>query len=148
MSKLKQSDKPTLGATYKGQKILWGDPKDLKPHPWSSNFYGDAPDDAFVAKVAQYGITSPLQAMLEGDGTLRLISGHRRRQAAILNKIKQVPFIIRSDIDPADDLAVHEVIVVANQYRDKTTEVKAREFQVLLEIEAAKAEKRQLETLR
>ena len=113
------------------------DPRTLKNHPLNIRLYGDAPDQEFVAKVKQHGIKEPL--LILPDSTV--VSGHRRRQAAIINKIAEVPVIVLRNL--TDPLEIEEQIIVCNEQRVKTTEQRAREYEHLKTIEAERAKKRQ-----
>jgi hypothetical protein len=71
-----------------------------------------------------------------------------RRQGAILAGLREVPIIIRWDIDPGDELAVQEHVILLNDYRKKTGDIIAREATELLRIESARAELRKQATQR
>lgn len=112
-------------------------PKDLKNHHDNIGLYGDKPDQEFIEKVAKHGITTPLTIL--PDNTV--VCGHRRRQAAMINKMKTVPVFVRHDL--SDPLDIQELLVLDNAQRVKTTEQKAREYKLLKEIEAERAKGRQ-----
>lgn len=112
-------------------------PNDLKNHETNIGLYGDKPDQEFIEKVAKHGITTPLTIL--PDNTV--VCGHRRRQAALINKMKSVPVFVRHDL--TDPLDIQELLVLDNAQRVKTTEQKAREYKLLKEIEAERAKERQ-----
>ena len=112
------------------------DPKTLKNHLRNIEIYGDKPDDDFV-ESCKHGIDTPL--LITPDGTV--ISGHRRRQAAIRWKHKTVPVVVRRDL--VDPLDIEWTLINSNRQREKTNEQKAREVERLLEIERERAAKRE-----
>ena len=118
-------------------KVVRVDPSKLKPHPANSRIYGDTDtlDEDFVESVKR-GILEPLLA----TGEMTVISGHRRRKAAMEAGLKDVPVVIRPDL--TDPLDVEEALILANKQRVKGNEQKAREFKRLKEIEAKRAASR------
>lgn len=50
--------------------------------------------EELVANVKMHGIKSPLKAFVNEEGTYELITGHRRRQAAIEAGLTHVPLIV------------------------------------------------------
>src|SRR4051812_47952504 len=70
---------------------------ELRPHPRNREIY-DAPslmDSSLYDSIIQAGITTPLTIL--PDGTV--LSGHRRLRAAMQAGLREVPVIIRSDLD-------------------------------------------------
>lgn len=112
-------------------------PESLKNHPINATIYGSIPDPEYVASVKEHGVTEPL--LITKDNVV--ISGHRRRQAAIMCGIKEVPVVVLHEV--TDPLLIERRLILANRHRDKTTEQRAREFENLKRIEAALAEQRQ-----
>ena len=113
------------------------DPSNLKPHPANSILYGDAvvlPQD-FVDSIKD-GVLEPLLA----TGDMTIISGHRRREAAVLAGLATVPVVVRPDL--TDPLDVEEALILANKQRIKDNLQKAREFKRLQEIESKRAASR------
>jgi ParB-like chromosome segregation protein Spo0J len=125
-----------------GYAVELRDPKKLKNHPLNLRIYGDKPDPEFVASVKEHGITDPLHVL--ADGTVVL--GNRRKQAAVINSIKEVPVIVRVDL--VDPLEIERVLILGNRYREKTTEQKAREYERFKEIEAEQAAQRSAANLK
>jgi len=114
------------------------EPSRLKNHLLSAELYGTEPDADFVDSVRKNGVLTPL--LVTRDATI--ISGHRRRQAAIVCDLPSVP-ILRSTKD-LDDLEVRRLVILTNGHRTKSNEQKAREYQALREIEAELAQRRML----
>lgn len=112
-------------------------PKSLKIHPENTKLYGNIAEPEFIAHVKKYGIISPL--LITSDD--RVIGGHRRRQAALNLKIEEVPVIVLREDLSEDDILL--LLLADNRYRDKDNETRAREFQMLVEIEERKAKERQ-----
>lgn len=111
------------------------DPNNLKNHLLNIELYGDKPDPEFVELIRENGVTEPI--MITQDNVI--ISGHRRNQAAKMCGLKEVPVTI---IDVKDELALKKLLVISNKQREKSTEIKAREFKILKEIEQEQAKKR------
>lgn len=112
------------------------DPTKLKNHPLNAKLYGDVADDDFVASIKKEGVLTPLTVTAKNV----IISGHRRKQAAVIADLKEVPCIVRDDL--TDPLDIKEAVIEANRQREKTAEQRAREFSMLEEIEAERAKKR------
>ena len=113
------------------------DPKTLKNHLLSVSIYGtQPPDKAFLDSLdAHGGIHTPL--IILNDGTL--IAGHRRRQGAIIKAYKEVPCIVRLDLEDKP-LEVERMIISSNKdTRIRTDDILAREAAALAEIESKEA---------
>jgi len=85
------------------------------------------------ASIRENGILSPILVRPLGGGTYEIISGHRRRQVAMIAGIRKVPVIIR-EMD--DDTAAIEVVNANKQRKNMSICEKARaytlEFNALL----------------
>jgi|GEM_PF-4302275 len=112
------------------------DPKNLKNHILNIKLYGDKQDQELKKLIEENGVLEPIVVM--PDNTI--ISGHRRNQCAKMLGLKEVPVIIRQDL--TDPLEIEKTLILSNKQREKSTELKAREYQRLKEIEAEQAEKR------
>ena len=115
--------------------IEFVDPKRLKNHPLNAEIYGTEVDPEFVSYVRENGIIEPIQATKE----YVILSGHRRRQAAIMADIREVPVIFVAPVDAKD---AERRLILANRYRDKTVEQKAREFAYWKGLESSAADAR------
>ena len=113
------------------------DPATLKNHTMNIEIYGDKPNDEVMKSIKENGIYAPI--VITNDNVI--VSGHTRNQSAKILGLKEVPVLVRGDL--TDELDIRAAIIEANKQREKTTEIKAREFQFLKEIEAERAKKRQ-----
>lgn len=107
-------------------------PEDLVPHAANVSLYGDEVDQEFIDSC-KGGIIEPIVTTTD----MTIISGHRRRKAAISHGWETVPVLIRHDL--LDPLDIEEFLILANRQREKTNEQKAREFKRLKEIETERA---------
>jgi len=101
---------------------------DLKPHPLNSWVYGDSYDNELLESIRAHGILEPILVTKDG----RIISGHRRWNAAVNIGLEDVPITVS---ELTDELDIQEAIIEANKQRKKTPEQRAREFKALKEIE-------------
>jgi len=113
------------------------DPRKLKKHMQSLEIYGEQPSDGMEESVKTDGIIHPIVVAADKR---TIVSGVRRRNAAIKARMKTVPCLLRSDLK--DDLDIRRAIIQANKHQDKSTEVKAREYKVLMAIEEERARAR------
>jgi len=112
------------------------DPSKLKNHHLNIEIYGDVADKEFV-ESCKAGILTPL--VITPDNLI--VSGHRRRQAAIILGFKEVPVFVRHDLK--SDIDIRLALLRANDQREKTNEQKAREYEARVEIEKELAKQRQ-----
>jgi ParB-like chromosome segregation protein Spo0J len=117
------------------------DPRSLKNHLVSIDLYGTDPRPEFVESVRAHGVLVPL--IITQDGIV--ISGHSRRAAAIMCKVKTVPCIVSPLTDPDE---IERALIESNRQREKTNEQKAREAAHLLAIEGRLALKRREQNLK
>lgn len=89
---------PTWGA------LEWVDPAGLSNHlRWRELLADDAPDhdEELRESIRRHGVTTPL--IITGDGCASgrdvILSGHRRRQAAMDVRVRLVPVIRRTDLN-------------------------------------------------
>lgn len=111
---------------------------ELRPHPRNAEIYGDGVDDDFVRSVRDRGILVPL--LVTGGGMV--VAGHRRLAAARRAGLADVPVTV---FDSEDEVDVLEALVHANKTRDKSKVQKAKEAEVLMEVERERAKRRQKE---
>jgi len=112
--------------------------EDLKPHDKNSGIYNDAADEALVESVSTNGILAPLTITSDN----RIISGHRRLDAAKKCQLDEVPVTI---FESDDELDIRRAIIHNNISRVKTNEQLGREACELMEIEREFARQRQAE---
>jgi len=111
---------------------------DLKPHPLNAKIYGDGCDTELMESIEKKGVLVPI--LIAGDG--RIVSGHRRYNAAQMLGLETVPVsVFHSD----DDLDIQEAIIHSNRQREKTTEQRTREYQALKKVERERSKRRQME---
>ena len=110
-------------------EVIYVDPRTLKNNTLNINIYGDEFDSEFVESVRSLGVKTPL--LLASDGET-IVSGHRRRSAAITCGIRLVPVIVDKSLD--NELDVSETLILLNRQRPRTAEQKAREYTALKRI--------------
>jgi ParB-like chromosome segregation protein Spo0J len=124
--------------------LQFASPSELLDHPFSVAIYGDeALDPAFVESIGKFGIEQPIVVAADGK---TIVAGHRRRKAAMLADLKEVPIIVRKDL--IDDLEIKRAIVEANRHRIKTPEQIGREAMAIWKIEAELAARRRNKALK
>lgn len=113
------------------------DPESLEPHPKNEDIYGDEelPAD-FVNSIRENGVREPI--VVTPDGTV--ISGHRRRAAAVDIGLDEVPVVEREFEDEYEEW---EAIIDYNRQRRKSPAQIVREAEVAMEIEDKRARDRQ-----
>jgi len=100
---------------------------ELHPHPENARIYGDTADSDLVESIREKGILTPL--LITHDS--RIISGHRRYDAARKVGLMEVPVVLyRSD----DELDILEALIESNRQRDKDGLIIGREYTALRRI--------------
>lgn len=126
-----------------GWTITEANPSDLKNHPVNIEIYGtQSPCDEMLASIKEHGVIEPIRCTKD----MVVLSGHRRRQHAIIAKLKTVPVLVARNAIGEPEQIVE--IIESNRQREKTREVRAREFGRLAEAKAELARQRQLSGLR
>lgn len=98
-------------------------------HPINASIYRDNFDDELVESVKANGVLSPIVVCKHPGGSYVCLSGHRRRQAAKLAGLTEVPCLMyREDLPEWQQVLI---IVESNRQRAKTTEMLARETEAL-----------------
>lgn len=120
----------------------------LKPHPRNEEIYGVNEDiTELKEKIRKNGLVTTLT--VTDDNVI--LSGNRRWKSCKQlveegdNRFCTVDCEVRNFDSEEDEL---EYLVISNDTREKTIEQKAREAQILIEVEKKKAEKRRLATLK
>lgn len=113
-------------------------PKELKNHLVSVETYGtEKLDPDYIASVKARKVLAPCHIL--PDGTL--LSGHRRRQAALVLDLPSIPVLVWTG--PSLSEAEQAMLIRDfNRNREKTVEQKAREFELFTRSEAAAARER------
>lgn len=121
---------------------------ELKPHPYNEEIYGTNESiDELVASMRKSGIVTIMT--ITDDNVI--IAGHRRWKSCKQlvaegdKRFCEVNCEVKEFDNEWEEL---EYLVIDNNSRDKTMEQKAREAQLLIEVEKKKAEKRRLATLK
>jgi protein gp37/ParB-like chromosome segregation protein Spo0J len=102
-------------------------PEELAPHPENVKIYGDLADSELVESVKQKGILNPLLVTYDN----RIISGHRRWDAAKVAGLDFVPVVV---FGSNDELDILEALIESNRQRTKTPEQIGREYSTLKRI--------------
>lgn len=108
--------------------IEYRSPLELKPHPLNDRVYGQVPTREFVESIREHGVIEPIHVTLSGT----VVSGHRRRHAAAVCKLRTVPVIVRRDLE--DPLDIEKALLLANEHREKTVEQRVREAEEMTRI--------------
>lgn len=115
------------------------DPKTLRDHPANSGLYGPITlEPGFVDSIRKDGIRQSI-IVTRIDDDFYVVSGHRRRDAAILAELSEVPVEIH---EYADLKAAEYDVIALNMTRHKSEAVVAREIEKLMEIHGEEAEAR------
>lgn len=101
-------------------------PQDLLNNPANAEIYGTQPDQALLESIKEHGV---LEDLIVDRDSLTVISGHQRRQAAIMAGLKEVPVKL---IDLPDSAQQMVRLIESNRQRVKTKEQKAKEYSALL----------------
>jgi len=110
-------------------------------HPINHAIYQDNFDDDMVESVRVNGVLNPITVCRHPGGSFVCLSGHRRRQAAKLAGLTEVPaMVLREDVPEYLQVIM---VIESNRQRDKTTEQKARETAELVKARAFEARARQ-----
>jgi ParB/RepB/Spo0J family partition protein len=114
----------------------------LIPHPSNASIYGEDEDvSSLVESIQRTGWIKPLVV----TPNYIIISGHRRRQAALVLGLETVPVEVREFSSSATEL---EALLLENQLRHKTIEQKVREANVWKDVESELAHRRKLARLK
>ena len=106
-------------------------------HPINHSIYQDNFDDDLVESVRLNGVLNPITVCKHPGGSFVCLSGHRRRQAAKLAGLTEIPVVLLRDEMPEYEQVIF--VVESNRQRDKTTEQKARETSELAKARAIAA---------
>lgn len=115
------------------------DPKVLRDHPANAGLYGRIElSDGIVESITQNGVMQPIIVAPFGDHYY-VVSGHRRRDAAMLVGLEEVPVQIREYPSLA---AAERDVIALNLFREKTDRIYAAEGEALIAIHSVEAEER------
>jgi len=116
-----------------GDRIVFLNPGELKPHPLNRELYEDREDPDFVDSIRNLGVREPLII----NSNRVILGGHRRWRAALTLELSKVPCVVQ-DFDN-EQVALVEL----NRQRVKTPRERYREAQVLRRELEPKARKQQ-----
>ena len=116
-----------------GDRIVFLDPRELKPHPLNRELYEERADPDFVDSIRNLGVREPL--IVNSDRVI--LGGHRRWRAALTLALSKVPCVVQE----FDNEQV--ALVELNRQRVKTPRERYREAQVLRRELEPKARKQQ-----
>jgi len=105
---------------------------ELKTHPLNARIYGDEADQPLVDSIMEHGVMQPVLI----DQRNRIISGHRRSNAAKKAGLTEIPVTIFLS---EDELDIEAALIESNRQRIKTNEQEAREASCLLEVAKQRA---------
>ena len=134
-----------LESTPAGNPLLsggmhWLESNTLQANPLSESIYGDAMTDSLRASVREDGIQSPLVVCRNG---LKVISGNTRLRVAKELGITKVPVLfVECELTSEEE---QNLVLSHNVAREKTNEMKVREYRCYLEIEKRQAKQRAAE---
>jgi hypothetical protein len=118
----------------------WLESNTLQANPLSESIYGDAMTDSIRASVREDGIQSPLVVCKNG---LKVISGNTRLRVAKELGITKVPVLfVECELTSEEE---QNLVLSHNVAREKTNEMKVREYRCYLEIEKGQAKQRAAE---
>lgn len=128
-------DVVSLYGSVLGERSLI-DPTELSAHPRNEAIYGEPEiDDGFAESIENNGVLEPL--VIKKDKTI--ISGHRRRKAAVEAGLDQVP--VREVEFDSEDLE-RRTLIELNRYRERTDGIRIKEGRELIRLETRKGKER------
>ena len=74
-------------------------PSDLSPNPWNTNHVSASSQHKLVESLRRHGFVRPVIARSLEDGTLQILGGQHRVEAAVTIGLTQVPVVILPNID-------------------------------------------------
>ena len=115
----------------------WLEPQTLQANPLSESIYGNGMSDSLMASVREDGIQSPLVVCKDG---LKVISGNTRLRVAKELGMAKVPVLfVEGELTSEEE---RNLVLSHNVAREKTNEMKVREYRCYLEIEKGQAKQR------
>ncbi len=127
----------TRGNTSFSSEIQWCDTETLRINPLSDTIYGSDVPPALLASITENDIQSPL---IVCKVTMKILSGNTRlRVAQQLSKEKVPVLFVDGDLTEAEE---QNLVLSHNVARDKTNEMRAREYKCYLDIEKKRAKQR------
>lgn len=87
---------------WRAEKIVWRNPKDLKPHPDNPKVHPPEQLRALGEAFGEFGFDQPILV----DELDTILKGHGRNEAATLKSMPEVPTIVRPGLSEAQKLAL------------------------------------------
>lgn len=92
-------------------------------------------------KVLKVGVITPLIVRPTADGNYEIISGHRRKRAGEIAKLKELPCIVRNYSDDEAEI----IMVISNHQRENILpSEKAKAYKMLLDAEKRQGQRNDL----
>lgn len=129
--KLKNHEQTKFKKENKVENIEYIDTDNLFYHPRQYEIYGEIDlEPEFVASVKDMGVLTPLTVAdlgnpKYGETRFTIISGHRRKAAAVITGISEVPCIIK---EYESDEMMELEFLAANIQREKSDGIRLKEF--------------------
>jgi hypothetical protein len=120
-----------------GEQVHWIEPERLNPHPESERIYGTAIPAELRDSIATNGIRTPL---IVAKGSMVVLSGNTRLKVALQERTAKVPVVfVEGDSTEEAEL---DLVLTHNVARDKTREMRVREYRAYLGIAKELAKQR------
>lgn len=87
------------------------DPRSLRPNPWNTNHMGPDAEAKLDASIKRLGMFKPVVVRELEDGTLEILGGQHRNEAAIRLGMPEVPIV---NVGAVDDKKAKEIGIVDN----------------------------------
>lgn len=123
------------------------DPRTLKNHSLNITLYGEDIPAHLIDSIKQYGVRDPLVVCRSSNIDLDnvVVSGRRRRVAAIKCGLKEIPIV---EWPCEDEEELKQELILRNVRAELTIEQRGRMMAELLEIESRMASKRRVDARR
>lgn len=97
--------------TKQALKVEQHDPNQLKPNPWNSNIVPPENEVKLEESIRRFGMFKPVVVRTLADGTMQIIGGEHRWQAAKRLKIEQIPVV---NLGVISDKKAKEISLIDN----------------------------------
>lgn len=87
------------------------DPTRLEPNPWNTNVVSPDNEAKLEASIKRFGMFKPVVVRELADGTLQILGGEHRAQAAVRMGLKRIPIV---NVGRIDDAKAKEISLVDN----------------------------------
>lgn len=93
------------------QKQTTADPRELRPNPWNTNIVSPENEAKIDESLRRHGFIKPIIVRRLADGTMQILGGAHRRDAAIRLGLKEVPIF---DLGHISDKKAKEIGLIDN----------------------------------